>query len=62
MLGGEPPSPVDPPAGCRFNPRCWMATDECRTVIPALRLLGGPGGDTRTVACHHAEEAVHVAV
>ncbi|WP_223694422.1 ABC transporter ATP-binding protein [Leifsonia poae] len=58
VLGGEPPSPVDPPAGCRFNPRCWMATDECRTTIPALRLLEGPGPDSRQVACHHAEDAV----
>jgi oligopeptide transport system ATP-binding protein len=62
ILGGEPPSPVDPPSGCRFNPRCWMATDACRTVIPALRLLDGPAVGAREVACHHAEEAVRVAV
>jgi oligopeptide/dipeptide ABC transporter ATP-binding protein len=53
-LTGEPPSPVDPPPGCRFNPRCWLATDECRTIIPDLRV---PAGDTdRLSACHHAEQ------
>jgi hypothetical protein len=39
-----------------------MATDACRTVIPALRLLEGPAVAAREVACHHAEEAVRVAV
>ncbi|UAJ80446.1 ATP-binding cassette domain-containing protein [Leifsonia sp. ZF2019] len=58
ILGGEPPSPVDPPAGCRFNPRCWMATDECRDIVPPLRALAGPGVPLRDVSCHHAEEAV----
>ena len=49
VLGGEPPSPASPPAGCRFNPRCWLATEECRIKQPALRLV-----DAREVACHHA--------
>ncbi len=49
VLTGEPPSPVSPPTGCRFNPRCWLATDECRTQQPLLRLVEG-----REVACHHA--------
>lgn len=62
ILAGEPPSPVDPPSGCRFNPRCWMATDECRTVVPPLRPLDGPGIPLREVACHHAEEAVGLPV
>ncbi|TFD70483.1 ABC transporter ATP-binding protein [Cryobacterium sp. Hb1] len=60
ILGGEPPSPVNPPNGCRFNPRCWMATDECSTVVPPLRelpLAVGPAG-SRLVSCHHAEEAL----
>jgi oligopeptide/dipeptide ABC transporter, ATP-binding protein, C-terminal domain len=62
ILAGEPPSPVNPPAGCRFNPRCWMATDECRTLIPPLRLLDLPAADNRLVACHHAEEALQASV
>jgi len=35
-LSGEPPSPVHPPAGCRFHPRCPFAKDECRNVVPQL--------------------------
>ena len=46
---GEPPSPVMPPAGCRFNPRCPSADDRCRTEEPQLREVE-PG---HFVACHH---------
>jgi oligopeptide/dipeptide ABC transporter ATP-binding protein len=35
-LEGEPPSPIAPPAGCRFNPRCPLAQDRCRAAAPAL--------------------------
>jgi oligopeptide/dipeptide ABC transporter ATP-binding protein len=54
ILDGEPPSPVDPPPGCRFNPRCWLASDECRTDVPALREMG----HDRLSACHFAERVV----
>ncbi|MET0233571.1 MAG: dipeptide ABC transporter ATP-binding protein [Kibdelosporangium sp.] len=54
ILDGEPPSPVDPPSGCRFNPRCWMAADQCRTEVPALREMG----HNRYSACHFAERVV----
>ena len=56
VLAGEPPSPVDPPAGCRFHPRCWLAEDRCTRDIPPLREIGT---STRRAACHFAEEAVH---
>ncbi len=56
VLTGEPPSPANPPTGCRFNPRCWLATDVCRTEVPQLREL--PGGSGRLVASHHAEQAL----
>jgi oligopeptide/dipeptide ABC transporter ATP-binding protein len=36
-LMGEVPSPLNPPTGCVFHPRCWMATAECQQVIPELR-------------------------
>ena len=48
-IEGEPPSPVLPPPGCRFNPRCAAADDRCRTEEPQLREVG-PG---HYVACHH---------
>src|SRR5712692_7625201 len=36
ILEGDVPSPVNPPAGCNFNPRCWKAQDICREIIPPL--------------------------
>ncbi len=35
-LPGEPPDLTDPPAGCRFHPRCAYATDECRVTAPPI--------------------------
>ncbi len=49
VLPGEVPSPSDPPAGCRFNPRCDRATDECRHTEPRLEAVE----DSRMVACWH---------
>jgi oligopeptide/dipeptide ABC transporter ATP-binding protein len=37
VLHGEPPSPVDPPQGCRFHPRCPFAKAECRAAPPPAR-------------------------
>jgi oligopeptide/dipeptide ABC transporter ATP-binding protein len=51
VLTGEPPSPLDPPTGCRFHPRCWLAQDVCRTETPPLREFAD-----RQTACHFAEE------
>ncbi|HYA55671.1 MAG TPA: ABC transporter ATP-binding protein [Nitrososphaerales archaeon] len=50
-LAGEIPSAVNPPKGCRFNPRCPHAEGICREEEPALRAVG-PG---RLSACHFAE-------
>ena len=49
LLQGELPSPVNPPAGCRFCTRCPFATDECKTVHPELKEYT-PG---HFCACHH---------
>lgn len=55
ILEGDVPSPANPPAGCRFNPRCSYATDICRQEDPEFRNLGT---DTHShmVACHHADK------
>jgi oligopeptide/dipeptide ABC transporter ATP-binding protein len=40
---GEAPSPVSPPPGCPFHPRCRYAIDACRTIVPPLEPVGVPG-------------------
>ena len=56
ILEGDVPSPANPPAGCRFHPRCAFATDICRQQEPALRALEQSGAAAHRVACHLAEE------
>jgi len=41
ILKGEVPSPLTPPSGCAFHPRCFQATQECSEVVPPLRDIGG---------------------
>ncbi len=47
ILKGEVPSPLNPPAGCSFHPRCFMAIPECAEAVPPLRDVG----DDHYVAC-----------
>jgi oligopeptide transport system ATP-binding protein len=56
ILEGDVPSPANPPAGCRFHPRCAFATQECRSQVPELRNLSTQGNSEHWVACHHAEK------
>ncbi len=41
ILTGDVPSPINPPSGCYFNPRCPIATEECRTNSPQLKEVSG---------------------
>jgi oligopeptide/dipeptide ABC transporter ATP-binding protein len=50
ILAGEMPSPIDPPAGCPFHPRCPIAEARCRSEAPALREVV-PG---HWASCHFA--------
>ncbi len=50
VLQGEVPSPINPPSGCPFHPRCPHATERCKAEVPALRAAGDPG---HQVACHY---------
>lgn len=48
-LDGEVPNALHPPTGCRFHPRCPLATSKCKEEIPELKDYNG-----HRVACHHA--------
>lgn len=48
VLSGDPPNPIDMPAGCPFHPRCPRAVARCRTEVPALQARA----QDRLVACH----------
>ena len=48
ILTGEVPSPLNPPAGCRFYPRCFKAMDICSTKEPQFK----DQGEDHYVACH----------
>ncbi|MET0747830.1 MAG: oligopeptide/dipeptide ABC transporter ATP-binding protein, partial [Rhizobium sp.] len=50
-LQGDPPSPLNPPPGCVFEPRCWKATGICRTAMPPTEIVR-PG---QTAACYHMD-------
>ncbi|MEM0015034.1 MAG: ABC transporter ATP-binding protein [Zestosphaera sp.] len=49
QIPGTPPSPINPPKGCRFHPRCPYTTDKCRKEEPTLE----DAGNKHLVACHN---------
>ena len=56
LLAGDVPSPVRPPSGCRFHPRCPKAAQRCVNEEPALSPSSGDGPE-RAVACHFPVQA-----
>lgn len=54
-LQGDVPSPVNPPSGCTFHPRCEFCTEKCKKEVPVLRKIE-TGGKDHYVCCHRAEE------
>nr|WP_201760653.1 oligopeptide/dipeptide ABC transporter ATP-binding protein [Nonomuraea sp. K271] len=53
LISGEPPSPVDPPSGCRFRTRCPRASARCVEQEPRIRQVG----DDHWLACHHPTDS-----
>lgn len=51
-LKGEIPSPIDPPAGCNFHPRCWIAEDICRYQDPPRASID----EDHSVTCHRQKD------
>lgn len=54
LLTGDVPSPIHPPEGCRFNPRCRFCTERCKKEVPELKAL--KDDPNHMVACHMIEE------
>ena len=55
VLEGDVPSPINPPSGCRFHPRCRYATDVCQQLEPPLVDYG----NGHLAACHHPLNVDH---
>lgn len=55
LLEGDPPSPLNPPSGCRFSTRCPVAVAECRSTEPRIRKVKHGGH----AACHLAGDSEH---
>jgi peptide/nickel transport system ATP-binding protein/oligopeptide transport system ATP-binding protein len=63
ILTGDVPSPVNPPSGCNFHPRCWLrnhlgAPEICAAEVPALADPSPDDGEEQLVACHFRESSV----
>jgi oligopeptide/dipeptide ABC transporter ATP-binding protein len=61
ILTGDVPSPINPPSGCRFHPRCPKAQDRCAADVPALEVKPGDP-QTHLTACHFPMQAGEVLV
>jgi oligopeptide transport system ATP-binding protein len=55
ILRGDVPSPISPPAGCHFHPRCPIAQDNCKRDVPCLKNLTKNSEMKHDVSCHYAQ-------
>jgi oligopeptide/dipeptide ABC transporter ATP-binding protein len=55
ILEGDVPSPINPPSGCAFHPRCRFAKEDCKSKAPELNNLN-LAGETHLVSCHRVNE------
>ena len=56
VLEGDVPSPIEPPSGCRFHPRCAHARGDCATRAPTLDVVHDGASAGGAVACHYWRE------
>ena len=56
ILQGDVPSPMNPPSGCNFHPRCPIATERCGKQEPILKFLPSSSMEERQVSCHEVSE------
>jgi len=64
-IPGDPPNLANPPAGCRFNPRCPVVQDRCRTEAPELYTVSDADAGTDVLSrclAHHPSEPLGVAL
>ena len=54
ILDGDVPSPINPPSGCSFHPRCWLRIKVCSEQVPALK----DTGSGHSAACHVRAPAI----
>ena len=57
VLEGDVPSPINPPSGCSFHPRCPLAKDICSEEAPPLKNYGGDGAQ-HFAACFFAGQSI----
>ncbi|MGK5082627.1 dipeptide ABC transporter ATP-binding protein [Bdellovibrionota bacterium FG-1] len=55
ILRGDVPSPINPPSGCYFHPRCPISQDKCRVEAPHLRNLAASSDSCHDVSCHYPQ-------
>ncbi len=55
ILRGDVPSPINPPKGCHFHPRCPVVQDNCKVAAPKLKDTGEKSPNRHDVSCHYVD-------